>query len=227
MLKPLARFITLAFFLALTSSAIRANPIIITSGSLSVTGFAGIPSYSFSGANFSATAVGADFGNTGPASCFPCVSGNVISTNSTFAGSTLGHGTVTINGTTFSNVFIFGSLMFTGPSITMPVTGLANFTLTTPFTLSGSLGGCFGSQLSCDTVVFSTDVSGSGLASIQFQAFIDLQGQTLFQFQSITYTFNNTTVPEPASILFLTSGVAALAASKLRLRARARKKRQT
>lgn len=227
MLKPLARFITLAFFLALTSSAIHADPVVITSGSLSVTGFAGIPSYSFSGANFSATGVGADFGNVGPSSCFPCVSGNVISTNSTFAGSTLGQATVTFNGTTFSNVFIFGSLMFTGPSITMPVTDLASLTLTAPFTLSGFMAGCLGSQLSCDTVVFSTDVSGSGLASIQFQAFVDSQGQTWFQFQSITYTFNNTTVPEPASILFLTSGVAALAASKLRLRARARKKKQT
>lgn len=223
MLTTLTRLFLLAFTLAFTSSLTHADPIVITSGSLSVNGLNGIPSYSFSGPNFSVTAVGHDFGNTGPASCFPCVSGQVISTNSIFGGSTLGSGTVMLNGITFNNVFLFGLITFTGPSIIIPETGLTNLTLTAPFTLSGPFGGCFGSQLTCETIVFSTQLSGTGIASIRFEGFVDSQNRLLYDFRNVTYTFTDATVPEPTSILLLTGGVAALVAGKRKLRASRRR----
>jgi hypothetical protein len=208
----------LAFMLAVTSSLTHADPIVITSGSLSVSGFSGSPVYGFSGPNFSATGTGLEFGNTGPALCSPCVSGDVISPNSIFGGLALGFGTVTINGATFNNISIGGLLTFTGPGVIVPVTDSTSITLTTPFTLSGSIDGCLEPHLVCQTVVFSTAVSGSGIATIQLHGIVDSQGHVLFDFQSVTYSFTDTTVPEPASILFLTSGVAALAGAKLNRR---------
>ena len=193
----------------------------ITSGSLSVARiYAGAPVYSFSGTNFSATGSGMDFGFTGPdVSCFPCVSGNVINTNSTFADVTLGVGTVTINGVTFEHLYMTGILMFTGPSIVVPATA-SSITLTAPFILSGTMEGCLEPHLYCHTIVFSTQVSGSGLATIELYAYPDpWLGRTLFDFRRVTYTFDDTTIPEPMSILMLTSGLAALGAAKLKLRA--------
>ena len=223
MLTTLTRLCLLAFTLVFTSSITHADPIVITSGALSVSGLAGIPVYSFSGQNFSVTAVGHDFGNTGPESCFPCVSGQVISTNSTYGGSTLGSGTVMFNGMTFNNISLLGVLTFTGPSIVIPQTNLTSLTLTAPFTLSGPFGGCFGSQLTCDSIVFSTQLSGTGVASIRFEGFVDSQNRILYDFRNVTYTFTNTAVPEPTSILLLTSGVAALVAGKRKLRSRRRR----
>jgi hypothetical protein len=218
MRKTLIRLCLLVFILVLTRSITHADPVVITSGFLSVTGFLGSPVYSFSGPGFSATALGADFGATGPANCFPCVSGNVISTSSNYVGQTLGRGTVTFNGVTFSNVFITGVLTFTGPTIVVPVTN-SSVTLTAPFILSGFMGGCVETHLVCQTTVFSTQVTGGGVASIQLEAF-DSQGRTLFEFRNVTYTFDSTTIPEPASILLLTSGLAALGAARVKRRAR-------
>jgi hypothetical protein len=219
MLTTLARFSMLAFLLTFSSSLTRADPIVITSGSVSVSGtFIGAPIYSFSGTNFSVIALGSEHGFIGPA-CISCVSGDVISTSSIFGD---GRGTVTINGTTFNNIFILGSLMFTGPTIIMPVTNSTSLTLTAPFTLSGFMEGCLETPLFCRTIVFSTEVSGSGLATIQYEGFVDSQGRTLFEFRNVTYTFTDTTIPEPSSILFLTSGIAALGAAKWKLRRRAR-----
>ncbi len=223
MLKTLAHLSMLAFMLAFSSSLTRADPIVITSGSLFASGLIGGPIYSFTGTNFSVTAIGGDSGFINARFCHPCVSGDAVSPNSRFEGVTLGRGTVTLNGRTFNNIFIGGSLMFTGPDIIMPVTEPTTFTLTTPFTLSGFLDGCLEPHLFCQTIVFSTEVSGSGLASIQFQAYLDFQGRTVIEYRNITYTFNDTTIPEPGSILLLTSGVAALVGAKLKLRAGARK----
>ena len=124
-----------------------------------------------------------------------------------------------LNGMTFNNISLLGELTFTGPSIVIPQTNLTSLILTAPFTLSGSLGGCTGSELDCGTILFSTDVSGTGVATIRFEGFVDSQNRILYDFRNVAYTFTNTTVPEPASILLLTSGVAALVAGKRKLRA--------
>ena len=218
MLTTLARFSMLAFLLAFSSSLTRADPIIITSGSVSVSGaFIGAPIYNFSGTNFLVTALGSDHGLIGPA-CIECVSGDVISTNSIFGD---GRGTVTINGTTFNDIFILAQLTFTGPDIIIPATNSTNLTLTAPFTLSGFMAGCLEPLLFCQTVVFSTQVSGSGLATIQYEGLVDSQGRMFFRFQNVTYTFADTTIPEPSSMLLLTSGIAALVGAKFKARRRA------
>jgi len=99
MLKSFTQLFLLTFAMALASSVARADPIVITSGSLSVTGSFGAPVYSLTGANFSAVGSGYEFGATGPA-CLPCAPGDIINTSSNYVGMTLGRGIVTINGST-------------------------------------------------------------------------------------------------------------------------------
>src|ERR1043165_6788951 len=89
-----------AFLLLTLTPSVKADPIVVTSGSLSVTGISGGPSFSLLGENFSATG-GGEPGSTQATQCFPCVSGNVIGLNGFYAGgATLGAGggVVTING---------------------------------------------------------------------------------------------------------------------------------
>jgi hypothetical protein len=217
MSKILAGLCTLLFIAVLTPSRVNADPIVVTSGFLSVTGaFAG-PVYSFAGTNFAATGSGGDLGNTGPAvSCFVCTSGQSINTGSLFVGTSLGKGTVTINGSTFNNIFIAGQFGFSGSPVVVPVTLLSNITLTAPFTFSGTMIGCVESHLICQTQVFSTELIGSGVATIELQQFIDSLGNSTFAFRSVTYTFESAAIPEPTSMLFLMSGLAALGATKLK-----------
>jgi hypothetical protein len=216
MSKLLTGLCALLFIATFTPSTAHADPIEITGGSLTVPGIFTAPSYSFTGNNFAATGSGGDPGNVGPTSCFPCVSGNVLSVNATFVGSSLGGGTVTINGTTFSNIFIAGSVQFTGNPVTVPAT-MSNITLTAPFTFSGNLIGCTEAHQICGPVVFSTEVIGSGIAFIDLN-FFQSGNFSFFQFGRVTYVFTDQPIPEPMSILLLAGGLAALGGAKFKRR---------
>ena len=207
--------IVLCALLMLTlTPSVKADPIVVTSGSLSVTGISGGPHYSLFGENFS-VAGGGEQGSSQPQSCFPCVSGNLIGLNGFFGGSSLGGGTVTIDGMTLTNLVFAGTFVFTGSAV-IPV-ATTNVTITAPFTFSGDIRGCVfqGGPPDCSPgdSVFSTQLVGQGIATVQLDFFfVNASGNSLYGFNSITYNFQPAEVPEPMTITLLAAGLVGLGA---------------
>ncbi len=204
-----------AFVMLVFAPSVRADPIVITGGSLTIVGSFSGATYSISGQNFSATSIGGDPGNT--PNCLPCPSGTPISLTSFLVGSSLGRGTATINGTTFDPVFFLGEFSLgAGPVILPP--GTTDLVLTVPFSFSGNIRGCLPSSLVCTTEVFSTiDLIGQGIATAHFAFGTIENGVTFYSFRSVTYQFQE--VPEPMTVILLGSGLIGLGA-KLRSRSR-------
>lgn len=191
------------FVLLVITPAVKADPIVITGGSLTVVGPFGIPTYTMTGQNFMITATGRDQGNT--PNCFPCPSGTPISISSFLVGSTLGAGTVTINGTTFTNVFFFGQVSLAAPNVILPP-DLASVTVTAPFVLSGFMFGC-DDPVICSNQIFITELIGQGTVTALFDSPVPFNGITLYTFRRVIYTFETAEVPEPVTILLLSSGL--------------------
>ena len=191
---------TMLLFVAFTPSKTHADPIVITSGTLTVTGLNGGPRYTFSGNDFSASG-GAERGALGLQARAVFTSGSVVDVGAIFAGSSLEpHG---------------GVFTFTGPPIIVPFS-LTTLTITSPFEFSGTLLTC---PQTCflGPVISRFDLVGSGTATFTLLfSGLGSNGIPIFTFQSITYNFE---VPEPASVLLLGGGLAALGA-ELRRRCR-------
>lgn len=207
---------TLLLFSALSPSTTRADPLFITSGTLSVTGAIGAPHFTFSGTNFVAGGNGADRGAVAlQTGCMPCEAGKLISVNAFFVGSTLGTGGVTVDGMSFAGG-LSGTFQLSGPLMEVPF-ALSNLTITSPFTFVGNLHVCPDSCV-IRPPVFSVGFIGGGTATFDLLfSGLTPQGVPIFTFKSVVYNFE---VPEPTSILLLGAGLAAISTALRRRRHR-------
>jgi hypothetical protein len=214
--------IGLVFLSILTfPKAAKAEPVTITNGFVSVTSnIRDTLSFNFSGNGFSAK--GLDLHASVPQYLSPCLSsaslcqpGDLIFPTSLIQLSAeFGSGSsVTFNGTTVlvSWAAQDSFLHFTGPGVAIPG-GVDQITLTMPFDMTGTI------QVhplnDPGSVIFSTMINGSGIATLTLQR---PPGHPVgFAITAARYDFNTAAVPEPATLILLTTGLAGIVTRKYR-----------
>jgi len=217
MTKIVIGLCALAMFLI--APAVNADPLVITSGTASISQTARI-SYNLFGTNFSFTGSNGDEGNSPVTDCHPCGSNLPVALGGFFTGSSLGSGSATINGQTFNNIDFPGTFNIGGGPVFL--SGTQDITVTVPFAFSGDIMGCTDSA-SCGVPLFTTQqLVGQGLVTAVFTFSGTLpDGTTFYDFKSIDFTFTSAPVPEPMTLTLLATGLVGVG---VKLRSRRRSK---
>jgi hypothetical protein len=201
--------------------AANAEPVTITNGFVSVTSnIRDTLSFNFSGNGLSAN--GFDLHASVPQYMSPCLSsaslcqpGDLIFPTALIRLSAeSGSGSsVTFNGTTVlvSWAAQDSLLQFTGPGVVIPAAA-DQITLTMPFEMVGTIQ--VHSLNDPGPVIFSTMINGRGIATLSLQR---PPGNPVgFAVTAARYDLNSAAVPEPATLILLTTGLAGIVTRRYR-----------
>lgn len=190
----------------------RADSLVVTGGTAVLDSVTGGPvTLVTSGMTINTGAVWGIFGGT------TFKEGLTASIRSFSLGSDVRSGPLTLNGVNHGQVFYLGQMEFLGS--TGPLTGpLGSFTVHVPFTFSATFQGCL-TNFPCGpaNIVFDTTTfTGQGMAAVEIIGFQRADGRH-FSIMNVTYNFADP-VPEPATLVLLSTGLAGAAAAARRRR---------
>ena len=200
--------LTVAALLMLCSSA-RADPLVVSRGTINIPSRFGSAEFTLEGEGFFLSAGVEQF--VGELTCFPCGVGRLITIGGPLSGFQGGE-PGTFNNVSYPALYFAGVMTVTSP----PFPGsmlLQSLIVSEPFDFTAHISGFLtpNPDFSNEVPIFVENFVGRGTVTAQFHVQPVEPSIPLFIFANATFDFNAASpVPEPATIVLVGTGAAAL-----------------